>query len=113
MSINYNNKVFVSRENTANGEVSSQTIFKYYQKGELVWADYSGGEIVKGHLIAKVDEAGCLDMIYHHINSSGVFKTGKCTSTPSIQANGKLLLKEKWQWTSGDLSEGESVIEEI
>jgi hypothetical protein len=58
MNINYNNKTFVSKENTDNGEVSSQTIFKYYQEGSIVWADYSGGEIVKGHLIAKADEAG-------------------------------------------------------
>jgi hypothetical protein len=48
MKINYNNKTFVSKENTDNGEVSSQTIFKYYQEGSIVWADYSGGEIVKG-----------------------------------------------------------------
>jgi hypothetical protein len=78
MKINYNNKTFVSKENTDNGEVSSQTIFKYYQEGSIVWADYSGGEIVTGNLIAKVDEAGRLDMIYHHINTKGEFKTGKC-----------------------------------
>jgi len=39
--------------------------------------------------------------------------TGICTSTPEILPDGKIRLHEKWRWTSGDLSEGESVIEEV
>jgi hypothetical protein len=39
--------------------------------------------------------------------------TGICTSTPEVLENKKIILHEKWQWTSGDMSKGESVIEEI
>jgi len=39
--------------------------------------------------------------------------TGKCTSTPELMENGKLRLHEVWQWTSGDLSECTSILEEI
>ena len=39
--------------------------------------------------------------------------TGICTSTPEICEDGKLRLMENWQWTSGDKSKGQSIIEEI
>lgn len=39
--------------------------------------------------------------------------TGVCKSIPEILSNGKIRLYEKWKWTSGDKSEGKSIIEEI
>ncbi|WP_321538875.1 hypothetical protein [Flavobacterium piscinae] len=38
--------------------------------------------------------------------------TGICHSKPEIMENGKIRLHETWQWTSGDYSNGESIIEE-
>ncbi len=110
---NYNNKKFTSISNSKTGEVSSETIFHYHQKDDLVWAEYEGGEIVFGTLIAKCDADGVLDMRYQHINVAGELMTGKCHSTPEILNDGRIRLHEKWQWTSGDLSEGKSIIEEI
>ena len=111
--INYDKRVFKSVENSQGGEVSSETLFYYHQKDDLVWAEYSGGEIIFGSLIAKVLEDGILDMRYQHLNKSGELMTGKCISTPESLSDGKIRLSEKWQWTSGDLSNGESVIEEV
>jgi hypothetical protein len=39
--------------------------------------------------------------------------TGICRSTPEILPDGRIRLHEKWQWTSGDRSSGESIVEEI
>jgi hypothetical protein len=39
--------------------------------------------------------------------------TGKCRSIPEILPDGRLRLREVWQWTSGDFSRGASVIEEL
>jgi hypothetical protein len=111
--IDYNNKIFKSITNTANGEVSDETLFRYKQKDKIVWAEYSGGAIVKGFLIAKVLENNDLDMRYEHINQAGELMTGVCHSSPEILADGRMRLHEKWQWTSGDFSSGESIIEEI
>ncbi|MDJ1501858.1 n-acetylglutamate synthase [Xanthocytophaga agilis] len=111
--INYHNKVFRSVNNTDNGEVSAETTFHYQQYDTIVTASYSGGSIVTGHLIALVDEVGHLNMRYHHVNNVGVLMTGICQSIPEVMENGKIRLHEKWQWTSGDYSSGESVIEEI
>jgi hypothetical protein len=52
-------------------------------------------------------------MRYHHVNTSGELMTGVCVSTPEVLPTGKVRLHEKWQWTSGDQSKGESIIEEI
>ncbi|MGH9833886.1 MAG: hypothetical protein ACREBD_25605 [Blastocatellia bacterium] len=110
--INYNHRRFVSVNNSGSGEVTAETIFHYHQEGDLVWATYRGGQIVFGTLIAQVDDNDCLDMRYQHLNSAGELMTGKCRSTPEVLPDGRLRLHEIWQWTSGDFSRGESVIEE-
>ena len=109
---NYHNKTFRSVSNTSNGEVTDETIFKYLQLGNIVTATYAGGNITMGNLIALVDDEGRLDMRYQHINNKNELMTGSCISTPAILANGKIRLYEKWQWTCGNNSTGESIIEE-
>lgn len=111
--INYNDRKFSSIRNSETGEVSAETIFHYHQKDALVWAEYAGGEIVFGSLIAKVVENDCLEMRYQHLNKQGELMTGKCFSAPEILADGRIRLYEKWQWTSGNFSTGESIVEEI
>ena len=111
--INYNNKFFVSRENTENGEVSGNTIFSYYQDGNILWADYSGGEVVRGHLIGTVAENGELDFYYQHINVQKQIRVGVCHSVPKVLENGKIELSEKWKWLNGDKSEGSSLLVEV
>ena len=112
MLINYDNRVFKSVSNSATGEVSAETVFHYHQKEDFVWAEYAGGEIVFGQLIAKVSAGGRLEMRYQHLNKSGELMTGKCSATPELTKSGKIRLHEKWQWTSGDFSAGKSVVEE-
>ena len=110
---NYHNKIFRSASNTGNGEVDDKTIFEYRQSGNIVTAVYYGGSIISGSLIALVDTAGKLDMRYQHVNIQNQLMTGICISTPELLPNGKIRLYEKWQWTCGDMSKGESVIEEV
>ena len=45
--INYDGRVFAGATNTPNGEISAQTTFHYHQRDDIVWAEYSGGEVVK------------------------------------------------------------------
>jgi hypothetical protein len=112
MKYNLEGKIFRSVSNSKSGEVGSDTVFYYHQDGDLVSADYKGGAIVFGHLIAKVLENGQLDMRYHHLNNKGELMLGKCLSTPESLPDGRLKFKESWQWLSGDMSHGYSEIEE-
>lgn len=111
--INYHKRKFKLIVNSDNGETSSDTVFHYMQEGNILTASYSGRVIKKGHLIGLVDAKGNINMRYHQINMEGRLMTGICRSTPEIMANGKIRLHETWKWTSGDESEGSSIIEEI
>lgn len=111
--MNYNNKRFRPISNSENGETSEETIFHYVQNGNVLSSTYAGGKIKTGHLLGIVDEHGKIDMRYHQINTDGVLMTGTCSSVPELMENGKIRLHESWKWTSGDFSEGKSIIEEI
>lgn len=111
--INYNDRYFVAKSNSMNGEVGADTLFHYRQRGQVVWATYEGGQVRFGTLIAKVNDEACLDMRYQHINRDGELMTGRCFSAPEVMPDGRLRLHERWQWTSGDESSGESIIEEV
>ena len=76
----------------------------------MVWAEYSGGSILRGMLIARANADGNLDMRYQHINAAGELMTGVCQSALEILPDGRYRLHEKWQWTSGDRSAGEANI---
>ena len=110
--INYHNRTFIPVSNTDNGETSGETVFLYQQSGNILTAEYAGGKIRKGHLLGLVDADGNIDMRYHQVNEQGQLMTGICHSRPEIMANGKIRLHERWAWTSGDQSTGESVLEE-
>jgi hypothetical protein len=113
MKYNIDGKIFQSIENTDNGEVSSETLFHYHQDDNIISADYSGGAIIKGHLLGEISEDGTLKFTYHHINLEGSLMLGKCTSVPTLLPDGRLKYSEKWQWLSGDKSVGNSQIIEI
>ena len=111
--MNYNNKKFSPICNSDNGETSAETVFLYQQKGKILTAEYAGGEIISGHLIGLVDESGNISMRYHQVNSKEELMTGTCESKPEILPSGKIRLHETWEWTSGDKSKGQSILEEL
>lgn len=109
---NLHNKQFKSEVNSDNGEVSDATVFTYHQERDVIWATYQGGQILKGHLLGKIIE-NRLEFVYHHINQSQELMTGQCTSYPELTHDGKIRLKEYWQWTCKDHSKGHSTLIEI
>ena len=111
--MNYNNRKFKAVSSSENAETSEDTVFLYCQKGNILTSSYNGGKIKEGHLIGLVDEKGNIEMRYHQINKKGELMTGICFSTPEIMSNGKIRLYESWEWTSGDKSKGQSILEEI
>lgn len=110
---NFDKKTFRVVSNSENGETGDETLFHYRQNENMVTATYSGGSIRYGQLIGLVDHSGRIEMSYQHINVDGEFRNGICTSTPERMTSGKIRLHEKWQWTSGDMSTGSSILEEI
>ena len=103
-------KYFTVVANSESGEVSDKTVFSYHQKGNTVWAEYSGGSIVKGFLLGTMDKNHHLHFTYQHINTAGEQKSGSCDSEPCTE-NGRLRFYESWRWATGE--SGQSIIEEI
>lgn len=110
---NLNNKQFFAASNSDNGEVDSKTIFSYFQKNGIVWANYEGPYIIKGFLLGKYVDQNHVQFNYQHINSEMTLMTGKCTSKIELMSSGKLRLLEDWEWTCGDYSKGHSEIIEL
>jgi len=113
MRINYHKRRFKVIHQSENAEVDEDLIFEYRQVENRLSCEYAGASIKQGHLLGLVDEAGRISMHYHQINLAGELSSGKCLSSPELMANGKIRLHESWQWTSGDQSKGESILEEL
>lgn len=110
--INYNNRIFAVVSNSENGILDPDTTFAYHQDERVVSCIYISKQVIKGHLLALVGDNGELDMRYHQVNRDGEIMTGTCFSTPEILPDGRIRLHENWKWTSGDYSEGSSILEE-
>ena len=96
-AVNFNNKTFSLVENSEKGKVSSDTIFEYKQKGNLVTADYYGGKIIYGKIIA-LHQNDQLNMLYQCVTKNNELKAGKAIAAISVSEKGKIKLKLNWEW---------------
>lgn len=93
------------------GQVGTRTRFAYHERDGEIWAEYTGGDIVRGHLVGT--RAGDrLDFRYVQLTRDGTTSSGHCVSTVLALPDGRLRLEETWEWESRPGS-GTSVVEEI
>ncbi|MEP7196094.1 MAG: hypothetical protein ABI851_06200 [Saprospiraceae bacterium] len=105
--INFNNKTFSLVENSENGKVNNETIFEYKQIGEIVTADYHGGTIQYGKIIAIL-KGSQLNMLYQCITTGNELKAGKAIADISLTENKKIKLKLNWEWLNNKEEKGVS-----
>ena len=103
--INFNNKTFSLITNTENGKANSDTIFEYKQKGELVTADYYGGDVLYGKIIA-LQQGKQLNMLYQCITTKNELKAGKAIAEISITKDLKIKLSLNWEWLDNNHEKG-------
>lgn len=108
----FNNKKFALVQNTDNGQVNPETIFEYKQDGNLVTADYFGGTVRYGKIIANLQNDE-LNMLYQCLTTDNELKAGKATAQISLTENGKIKLKLNWQWLNNESDKGISEYIEI
>lgn len=111
--INYDNRYFIGVENYDDGDLTRETVFRYRQKGQVVWGSFEGGKVLHGNFVAKLLEDNRLEMSWQYLNKSNELHHGTCISTPEVLPNGRLRLHESWQLTTGDCHAGTSVIQEV
>ncbi|MFJ9640663.1 hypothetical protein [Streptomyces sp. NPDC101178] len=95
----------------APGQVGTRTRFTYHERDGAIWAEYAGGDVVRGHLVGT-READRLDFRYVQLKQDGTTSSGHCLSTVTDLPDGRVRLEERWEWESQEGS-GTSVVEEV
>jgi hypothetical protein len=90
---------------------AGSVIGHYHQQDDLVSAEFSGDAVLAGRLVGIVDEHGVIDAAYCQIMRDGELVAGRCVSSPSVSADGRLSLTERWHRIDG--SSGVSQIVEV
>jgi len=109
---NFHNKTFSLLENSSKGKVNSQTIFEYQQEGDLVTADYHGGTIRYGKIIAQLKDHQ-LHMLYQCLTTENELKAGKAIADISVTPTGKIKLNLHWEWLGNKTEKGTSEYIEV
>jgi hypothetical protein len=77
----------------APGQVGTRTRFTYHERQGEIWAEYAGGDVVRGRLV-------------------GTTSSGHCVSAVVELPDGRVRLEETWEWESRQGS-GTSVVEQV
>lgn len=95
----------------APGQVGTRTRFAYHEKDGEIWAEYAGGDVVRGHLVGT--RAGDrLDFRYVQLKTDGTTSSGHCVSEVVELPDGRIRLDETWEWESQQ-GGGTSVVEQV
>ncbi|MFG2130399.1 hypothetical protein ACGFNV_21655 [Streptomyces sp. NPDC048751] len=95
----------------APGQVGTRTRFTYHEKDGEIWAEYTGGDVVRGRLVGtRVGDE--LDFRYVQLKQDGTTSAGHCVSTVVELPDGRVRLEETWEWESQP-GRGTSVVEQV
>lgn len=83
----------------------------YHQRGDLVWAEFSGPSVRSGRLVGTCRPDGTIDAAYCMVTATGEVIAGACVSTPERLPDGRVRLTEQWRRLDG--SSGVSHVEEF
>ncbi|WP_405947392.1 hypothetical protein OG588_12865 [Streptomyces prunicolor] len=103
--------VFAPVADQAPGQVGTRTRFAYHEKDGEIWAEYAGGDVVRGQLVGT--RAGDrLDFRYVQLKTDGTTSSGHCVSEVVELPDGRMRLDETWEWESQP-GNGTSIVEQV
>jgi hypothetical protein len=85
----------------------------YRQDGDLLFAEFGGGEVRRGSLTGVCATDGTLDFGYTMVLGNGEVVSGRCVSTPTVLDDGRIRLHEVWERYGANASSGVSELEEV
>ncbi|MFD7401417.1 hypothetical protein ACFV7R_01860 [Streptomyces sp. NPDC059866] len=95
----------------APGQVGTRTRFTYHEQDGEIWAEYAGGDVVRGYLVGT-REGDLLDFRYVQLKQDGTTSSGHCESRVVELPDGRVRLEETWEWESQQ-GNGTSVVEQV
>lgn len=93
------------------GVVNKDTVFEFSQVEDIVTARYSGGGIVDGYLIGKLNGKE-LEFRYVQLQKDGELDGGKSNCEVKILDDGRFQIIENFQWESRK-GTGTNIFEQI
>jgi GNAT superfamily N-acetyltransferase len=92
-------------------EVTTETIFHFYQNEALIYAEYKGGKVKYGEIFGFI-ENDTVRFYYSQTNLEGGKNQGSSKDEIKILPNKKLQLLDKWEWKNKG-GQGLCIMEEI
>jgi hypothetical protein len=89
------------------------TVARYRQDGDLVWADFGGGQVRHGSVTGTCGPDGTLRLAYAMVLVGGEVVSGHTVNTPEPGADGQLVLREEWERYGVNAATGISYLEEV
>jgi hypothetical protein len=112
--IDYDGRRFRKAEPSGDdGTVRPAPTAQYHQDGDLVWAEFVGGDVRRGSLTGVCAPDGALDFAYSMVLTSGEVISGRSLNTPELLADGRIRMHEKWERYGPHAATGISYLEEV
>jgi hypothetical protein len=109
MTIRYDNRTF----KVADADGRDVPMARYHQDGDVVWAEFAGGKVRRGSLTGTCAPDGVLRLAYCMVLEGGDVVSGRCVSTPTVLADGRIRLAEQWERYGPRGATGLSYLEEV
>ena len=109
--VNYEGKYF--RKVSAAEDGGETPLAQYHQDGDLVWAQFSGGEVRRGALAGTCSPQGVIRFAYSMVLTGGSIISGMSTNTPQVLEDGRIRLHEEWERYGDHADKGISYLEEV
>lgn len=91
----------------------AHAIAVYRQDGDVVWAEFAGGEVRRGAIAGTQEANGTLHMGYTMVLATGEVICGHTVNTPEMADDGRLRLREVWERYGPHAATGVSYLEEV
>jgi hypothetical protein len=112
VNLDFDGRRFGSRHAGGAGAVA-----EYHQRGDLLSAEFAGGQVRHGSLTGRARSDGTLEfgysMVLAGIDGDDEVVCGRCVSTPEILDDGRILLHERWERYGPHADHGTSYLEEL
>lgn len=92
---------------------STGAVAIYHQDGDLVWADYAGGQVRQGTLAGHAMADGTITVAYAMVLTDGRIVGGRSRMTPKVLDDGRIHLREAWRRTKPYPTGGVSGYDEL
>lgn len=92
-------------------EVTTETIFNFYQNQALIYAEYKGGKVKYGEIFGHI-ENDTVRFYYSQTNFEGGKNQGSSSDEIKVLENGKLELIDRWEWKNKS-GQGFCIMEEM